>query len=97
MLRRCFVRKVNVICLALLILLLAATAALSGEFWGSIKSDVYHYPDCRYAKKIDPRYLLKFASPEQARDKGYRPCKVCRPPYESDGAEDGRSSRGSSS
>lgn len=83
MLRRGFVRRANVICLALLILLIAASAALSGEFWGSAKSDVYHYPDCRYAKKIDPMFLLRFSSAELARDTGYRPCKVCRPPYES--------------
>jgi len=79
-----FVRKANVICLALLILVILTSTALSGEFWGSVKSDVFHYPDCRYAKKINPVYLIKFSSPELAREAGYRPCKVCKPPSESD-------------
>lgn len=58
-----------------------AGAALSAEFWGSIKSDVYHYPHCRYAKIIDKDFLIKFSSPGEAVKKGYRPCKVCGPPY----------------
>jgi len=82
--RRGFLGKSNILCLALLVLLVAASAALSGEFWGSAKSDVFHYPDCRYALKIDPMYLIRFSSPELAREAGYRPCKVCEPPYESE-------------
>ena len=73
---------------ALFFILVAASAAFSGEFWGSAKSDVYHYPDCRYARKITPIYLIKFPSPEEARDVGYRPCKVCKPPYGSSGGEE---------
>ena len=52
--------------LVFLFVLVAASAAFSGEFWGSAKSDVYHYPDCRYARKITPIYLIKFPSPEEA-------------------------------
>lgn len=72
--------KRKVLALAIAVFLLLASVALAGEFWGSAKSDVYHYPDCRYTKKIDPLYLVKFSSVEEAQDAGYRPCKVCKPP-----------------
>jgi len=49
-------------------------------FLGSKKSDVYHYPNCRYVKMIKPENLIWFTSVEDARARGYRPCKVCKPP-----------------
>ncbi|MFO8059985.1 MAG: MBL fold metallo-hydrolase [Bacillota bacterium] len=50
------------------------------RFVGSVKSDVYHYPDCRHAESISPANLRWFDSVEQARQAGYRPCAACRPP-----------------
>jgi len=52
----------------------------TGMFVGSKKSDVYHYPNCRYVKKILPENIIWFTSVEDARNHGYRPCKVCKPP-----------------
>ena len=49
-------------------------------FVGSKKSDVYHYPNCRYVKQILPENIIWFTSAEDARNHGYRPCKVCKPP-----------------
>ena len=49
-------------------------------FVGSKKSDVYHYPNCRYVKNILPENIIWFTSVEDARAHGYRPCKVCKPP-----------------
>jgi len=49
-------------------------------FVGSKKSDVYHYPNCRYVKTILPENIIWFTSAEDARAHGYRPCKVCKPP-----------------
>ncbi len=49
-------------------------------FVGSKKSDVYHYSNCRYVKKILPENIIWFSSVEDARNHGYRPCKVCKPP-----------------
>ena len=51
-----------------------------GKFVGSKKSDVYHYPNCRYVKTILPENIIWFTSAEDARNHGYRPCKVCKPP-----------------
>ena len=50
------------------------------QFVGSINSDVYHYPGCRYVKKIHAENLIGFSSVEEAKSFGYRPCKVCNPP-----------------
>ncbi|MGB3346667.1 MAG: thermonuclease family protein [Candidatus Humimicrobiia bacterium] len=52
----------------------------SGVFLGSKKSDVYHYQNCRYVKQILPENIIRFTSVEDARNHGYRPCKVCKPP-----------------
>jgi hypothetical protein len=64
-------------------LLLFIPYALSAEFWASKKSNKYHYPDCRWAQKINPENLIKFTSPEEAQKAGYMPCKVCKPPVSS--------------
>lgn len=55
-------------------------ASSSGSFVGSVKSDKYHYPSCRWAEKINPSNEIWFSSPEDARAHGYVPCKVCSPP-----------------
>ncbi|AVX40773.1 micrococcal nuclease (plasmid) [Carboxydocella thermautotrophica] len=60
----------------------AAQKIAEDYFVGSIKSNKYHYPDCRWAKKILPGNLIKFDSPKDARKKGYEPCGVCNPPLD---------------
>lgn len=50
------------------------------ELVGSKTSNKYHYPDCRWAKKIRPERLVTFGSVEEAREKGYIPCPACKPP-----------------
>jgi methylphosphotriester-DNA--protein-cysteine methyltransferase len=72
--------KVKVFGVAFILLLMLASAALGGEFWGSLKSDKYHYPDCRWAQKIHAVNLIVFNSPSEAHEAGYVPCKVCSPP-----------------
>jgi len=69
----------------LLIVLMAFTAILVAadyKYVGSKKSNKYHYPDCRWAKKIKPSTLVTFTSAEEARSAGYVPCKVCKPPWQ---------------
>ena len=50
------------------------------KYVGSISSNKYHLPDCEWAQKISPSNQVWFASAEEARSKGYLPCKVCQPP-----------------
>ena len=49
------------------------------KFVGSTKSDKYHYPECRWAKKISPDNEIWFSSLDDAKMKGYVPCGVCHP------------------
>ena len=46
---------------------------------GSRNSTKYHYPSCVWAKKIKPSNLVTFTGKEDAANKGYVPCKVCKP------------------
>ena len=66
-----------------LIFAIAATSILIAaeyKYVGSKKSNKYHYPSCRWAKKIKPNNLVTFQSAKEAQEAGYIPCKVCRPP-----------------
>ena len=56
------------------------TQTMIGQFVGSKNSDVYHYPNCSYAKKIKEENKIWFNSIEEATAAGYRPCKKCNPP-----------------
>ena len=53
--------------------------AETGAYVGSIKSDVFHSPNCSYVKKILPKNIIWFVSREDAFAHGYRPCKRCNP------------------
>lgn len=55
-------------------------AVVSSGFVGSIKSDKYHKPGCKHAGSIKPENKITFSSIEEAKSKGYSPCKVCNPP-----------------
>lgn len=52
----------------------------TGKFVGSKTSNKYHYPDCKFAKKIRPEKTVTFHSAEEAREKGYVPCPACKAP-----------------
>lgn len=47
-------------------------------------SDRYHWSSCKIAKKIDPRDLIVFKTPEEALATGLVPCKKCDPPAQSE-------------
>jgi len=49
------------------------------ELMGSSLRHIAHRDSCEWAKKIHPANLVMFADPEEAREAGYRPCKVCKP------------------
>ncbi|MGD9566661.1 MAG: thermonuclease family protein [Methanothrix sp.] len=52
----------------------------TGQFVGSVKSDKYHYPSCKWGKTIASHNEIWFSSSEEARAAGYVPCGVCKPP-----------------
>lgn len=76
-------RQLLVLLSILLMVTIAATSILIAadyKYVGSKKSNKYHYPSCRWAKKIKPYNLVTFQSAKEAQEAGYIPCKVCRPP-----------------
>jgi hypothetical protein len=50
------------------------------KYVGSITSNKYHYPDCKWAAQIRPDKLRTFSSAKEAREMGYIPCPTCGPP-----------------
>lgn len=49
------------------------------RFIGSDTTHVFCYPSCRNARRITAAHRVQLASTHDARDAGFRPCKVCRP------------------
>jgi O-6-methylguanine DNA methyltransferase len=49
------------------------------RFFGSRTTRIFCLPTCHHARRVQPRYQLEFHTESEARSKGYRPCKVCRP------------------
>jgi hypothetical protein len=58
----------------------AATTS-PGTYVGSLTSNKYHYPGCKWAAQIRPQNLLNFSTTEEARKRGYTPCPTCRAPH----------------
>ncbi len=50
-----------------------------GTFVGSLESDKYHDPSCRFAEKILKENEIWFDTAEEAQRAGYSPCGVCHP------------------
>ena len=55
-----------------------APVKTSGTYVGSIDSDKYHIPGCRFAEKILPENEIWFDTAEEAQAAGYSPCGVCQ-------------------
>ena len=51
----------------------------SGTYVGSVDSDKYHIPDCRFAERILPENEIWFDTVEEAQAAGYTACGVCHP------------------
>jgi O-6-methylguanine DNA methyltransferase len=49
------------------------------RFFGSRTTHIFCLPTCHHARRVQARHQLQFHSEGEARAKGYRPCKVCRP------------------
>ena len=46
---------------------------------GSDTTHIYCFPTCRHARRTSERHQVEFRSDSEARNAGYRPCKVCKP------------------
>ncbi|MEW6516265.1 MAG: Ada metal-binding domain-containing protein [candidate division FCPU426 bacterium] len=72
-------KALAVLSVGLLLFTLFTPLPSLAAYYGSIRSDKYHYSTCRWAKKIKKKNLIVFKTKAQARENGYRPCKVCKP------------------
>ena len=68
------------IILVMAVLVVSTALTLDYKYVGSKNSNKYHYPTCRWARKIKPANLVTFKSAQEAQAAGYVPCKVCKPP-----------------
>lgn len=50
------------------------------EYVGSVKSNIYHYPNCEHVASISEKNMIYFTSAADAVSQNYRPCKRCTPP-----------------
>lgn len=51
----------------------------SAAYVASANSHKFHYPSCRWGKKISDSNKVTFSSRSDAISQGYEPCKVCQP------------------
>ncbi len=51
-----------------------------GKYVGSVHSNIYHRPECKWAARISEANAVWFDSAAEARAAGYRPCRACKPP-----------------
>jgi hypothetical protein len=49
------------------------------KYVASKNSEVFHKPDCSWAKKIKPENLIGYSSRDEAITSGKRPCRRCNP------------------
>ncbi len=56
-----------------------APVKTEGKYVGSIDSNKYHNPTCRWAEKILKENEIWFDTIEEAEKMGYEPCGVCNP------------------
>lgn len=54
-------------------------AVAESKYVASKNSEVFHKPQCRWAKKISPKNLVGYNSRDEATKAGKRPCKQCKP------------------
>lgn len=51
----------------------------AAKYVASVRSKVFHLPDCKWAARINPGNLIEFSSREEAIGSGRRPCRTCNP------------------
>lgn len=56
-----------------------AKTVKKGKYVASKNSDKFHKKSCKFAKKIKKYNKITFKSKKQARQSGYKACKICHP------------------
>ncbi|UCF94368.1 MAG: flagellar biosynthesis protein FlhF [Desulfobacterales bacterium] len=50
-----------------------------GDYIANRNSDVYHFRDCKWCRKIKPENIITFASQQEAESQNFMPCRNCNP------------------
>lgn len=53
--------------------------AVESRYIASKNSNIFHKPECRWARNISQRNLVGYSSKDEAIKAGKRPCKTCNP------------------
>jgi len=75
-----FINMVLVTSAVLFAFLYRKAVAGIGKYVVPAKSNKYHHPSCRFARKFRSENLAIFHSAKDALGAGYVPCKACKPP-----------------
>lgn len=57
----------------------SSTTETNNKYIGNSNTKKFHYDTCRYASEIAPNHRVYFNTRQEAIEKGYIPCKVCKP------------------
>ncbi|MCR5834248.1 MAG: hypothetical protein K6G55_06335 [Selenomonadaceae bacterium] len=52
---------------------------LSAAYVGNSNTGKFHYYDCYFAGKMNPNNRISFSTRDEAINRGYTPCKRCKP------------------
>ena len=75
-----YIKIVFVTSVVLFVFLFTKAGAANYKYVVPAKSNKYHYPSCRWARKFSSKNWVTFHSAKDALGAGYIPCKVCKPP-----------------
>ncbi len=64
----------------LFVYIYAKAVAVSIAYVVPARSNKYHDPSCRWARKFRSENMVTLHSAKDALAAGYTPCKVCKPP-----------------
>lgn len=73
-------RHISFFAVVLAALFFIALQSRPEYYVGSSQSNKYHLVECKWAKKISSKNLVKFKTVAEAKKAGYVPCKVCKRP-----------------
>ena len=55
------------------------TSESTYKYYANTKTQKFHTADCKYAKKTSSENLYTSSNREEMIEKGYEPCKICKP------------------
>ena len=54
-------------------------AKKSGQYVANCNSDIFHHQSCKSVKRISSEHMLTFEDAQEAKEQGFKPCRMCCP------------------